>query len=511
MQYENTTPVSAHANNELRSGHPEMNGLQPRSAGEASQSHPRPQVAADGQDMSRPQYGPNPANTSQSQQSYPGSQQQHQHHQQQQSQWPHHHVSAAPPVSNTAHQQQTPSTQHQVTYSQDNLPRLSELSGPDQQAILNQPSSSGQGVMQQPQQQNTQQRQEYTMTAQREMARPASQAQSAGPTSAPTTWQQPPPQSSAVQQNQPSNTQQHNPPHPPPQHHVHPQSSQPNHPHQHQYPPQAQQDYSARPSPYPPRIDTNQSQYNQSGPRLNTANTANTASASYSSYEAKAGSKLFTTEDVERSRMLRGANYNYFDKTLHNERQRCANALLRYNNACQLGSGVSDQELQNMLLKVFIPKRDQTHSFLAANTLEGGLGPGVKIEPGFRCTYGYNIRIYDNVFIGENTRIDDSAKVEIGSRTWVGANVTILTNEVSKETQNRKGTDGQPCYANSVYIGSEVVIGTGAVILPGRRLGKGSTVEPFAVVKSDLADYETQKVYEGPRMGFGPGYSGMMG
>lgn len=199
--------------------------------------------------------------------------------------------------------------------------------------------------------------------------------------------------------------------------------------------------------------------------------------------------------------MLRGALYNYFDATLKNERQRCATALARYNKACQWGSGVSETELQAMLAKVFDPQLDYTHSFLAVCREKGCLGPGVKIEAGFRCTYGYNLRIYDNVFIGENTRIDDSAKVDIGPRTWIGSDVKILTNDVAKDMVQRKGTDGQQCSASAVSIGPEVVIGTGAVIFPGVKLGKGSTVEPFAVVKTDLADYVTQKVHVGAQMG----------
>lgn len=194
-------------------------------------------------------------------------------------------------------------------------------------------------------------------------------------------------------------------------------------------------------------------------------------------------------EDVERSKMLRGAPYNYFDATLRNERQRCANALLRYNNACQLASGVSDGELQNMLSKVFLPSKDSTHSFVASlKGHEGSLGPGVKIEPGFRCTYGYNIKIYDNVFIGENTRIDDSAKVDIGARTWIGAGVTILTNDVKLDGVMRKGTDGSMCSAQPVSIGCEVIVGAGAVIYPGVKVGKGSTIEPGAVVKRNMTD-----------------------
>lgn len=206
--------------------------------------------------------------------------------------------------------------------------------------------------------------------------------------------------------------------------------------------------------------------------------------------------------------MLRGAPYNYFDPTLKNERQRCANALLRYNNACQLGSGISETETQSMLMKVFDPKQDSTHSFAAPCRIEGHLGPGVKIEPGFRCTYGYNIRVFDNVFIGEHTRIDDSARVDIGARTWIGANVTILTNSPAHDMVQRKGTDGQQCCtASPVTIGSEVVIGAGAVIYPGVKLGRGSTIEPFAIVKVSLDDYDTQFAPLGQRSGvMGRGY-----
>jgi len=199
--------------------------------------------------------------------------------------------------------------------------------------------------------------------------------------------------------------------------------------------------------------------------------------------------------------MIRGANYSYFDPTLKNERQRCANALLRYNNACQLGSGVGEEAAQSMLAKVFNPLLDKTHAFIVAPRQEGLLGPGVVIEPGFRCTYGYNIRIYDNAFIGEHTRIDDSGRVEIGARTWIGANVTILTNDVAKDAIHRKGTDGQQCYTRGVVIGPQVIIGTGAVIYPGVHIGAHATIEPFAVVKNSVPEHVLQKAPTGAQSG----------
>lgn len=212
----------------------------------------------------------------------------------------------------------------------------------------------------------------------------------------------------------------------------------------------------------------------------------------------KSGAKTFTVEEVERSRMLRHTRFNYFDSTLKNERQRCAEALARYNNACMLRSGVTEQEAQNMLMKVFDPSLDLTHHPIAPCKEKGVLGPGVKIEGPFKCTYGYNLRIMDNVFIGENTRIDDSARVDIGARTWIGPNVTILTTDVSKDMVDRKGTEST-CYAAPVVIHPEVVIGSNAVIYPGVTLSRGSTVEPFALVRDSLGENQIQRAAVGPR------------
>lgn len=213
----------------------------------------------------------------------------------------------------------------------------------------------------------------------------------------------------------------------------------------------------------------------------------------------KSGAKTFTVEEVERSRMLRHSRYNHFDPTLQNERQRCERALERYNNACQLDSGLSEEDARNMLWKVVDPTRDNTHAFLAPCKERGLLSHGVKIEGPFRCTYGYNLKIMDNVYIGKNCNIDDAAKVEIGPRTWIGPNVTILTTDVGKDMVDRKGTGGA-WYASPVYIASEVVIGANAVIYPGVRLERGSTVEPFALVRESLPENQTQLAPVGGRM-----------
>jgi white-opaque regulator 2 len=212
----------------------------------------------------------------------------------------------------------------------------------------------------------------------------------------------------------------------------------------------------------------------------------------------KSGAKTFTVEEVERSRMLRNSRYNHFDPTLENDRQRCDRALARYNSACSIDSSLSAEDARTMLWKVFDPARDTTHKFDVLPRERGTLSHGVKIEAPFTCTYGYNLKVMDNVYIGKGTTIDDAGKVEIGARTWIGPNVTILTTDCSKDMVDRKGAAGS-WIASNVNIESEVVIGANALIYPGVRLGRGSTVEPGAVVKEPLGDNQVQRAADGKR------------
>lgn len=80
----------------------------------------------------------------------------------------------------------------------------------------------------------------------------------------------------------------------------------------------------------------------------------------------------------------------------------------------------------------------------------------------------------------------------------VGPNVTILTSDCSKDMVDRKGAAGK-WLAQTVIIESEVVIGANALIYPGVRLGRGSTVEPGAIVKEPLGDNQVHRAADGKR------------
>ena len=196
--------------------------------------------------------------------------------------------------------------------------------------------------------------------------------------------------------------------------------------------------------------------------------------------------------------MLRGAYFNFLDPMLENERQRCEEALDRYNNACKLRNAADAAHREKLLQKVFDPSLDSLHHPIVQCKEKGVLGPRVKIEAPFTCTYGYNITLRDDAFIGKNCNIDDAGAVDIGQRSWIGPNVTIMTTDVSKDMVDRKGWESR-WVAKPVYIGNEVIIGAGAVIYPGVHLAKGSTVEPFAIVKHSLGENQTQQAVMAPR------------
>lgn len=194
------------------------------------------------------------------------------------------------------------------------------------------------------------------------------------------------------------------------------------------------------------------------------------------------GAKVFNQEDVERSKMLRNAPYNYFDPTLENERRRCAEAIARYTRASNLYSGLREEAIHDILVKEFDPAEDTTHAFRSAFRVKGALGHGVKIEGPFTCRYGYNLHVMDDVHIERNCEIDDSGRFDIGRLAWIGPHVCILTSVPCKGLADDERSGAQRS-ARPVWIGPRVQIGARALIYPGVRLEEGTVVEPGAIVR----------------------------
>lgn len=113
----------------------------------------------------------------------------------------------------------------------------------------------------------------------------------------------------------------------------------------------------------------------------------------------------------------------------------------------------------------------------------GRVGANVHIRPPLYCDYGYNIEIGNNVFINFNTVMLDVVKIVIGDKTQIGSGVQILTADHPRDPRQRhKGLE----FGRPITIGSNVWIGSAAVILPGVTIGDSAVIGAGSIVTRDV-------------------------
>ena len=113
-------------------------------------------------------------------------------------------------------------------------------------------------------------------------------------------------------------------------------------------------------------------------------------------------------------------------------------------------------------------------------------GKDVNVEHGADFGTGHGIEIGDNSGIGVNSLI---GVVKIGKDVMMGPEVMIITKNhlYSDLTKPMRLQESEtPC---PVIIEDDVWIGARAIILPGRRIGKGAIVGAGAVVTKDVPAY----------------------
>ena len=86
-----------------------------------------------------------------------------------------------------------------------------------------------------------------------------------------------------------------------------------------------------------------------------------------------------------------------------------------------------------------------------------------------------------NVFINFNATIIDTCKVSIGDRTLLAPNVSLFSGTHPLDPGVRNGTNG-PEMGGEIVIEEDCWIGGNVTILPGIRIGMGSTVGAASVV-----------------------------
>jgi maltose O-acetyltransferase len=163
----------------------------------------------------------------------------------------------------------------------------------------------------------------------------------------------------------------------------------------------------------------------------------------------------------EREKMIAGELYDALEPELVKARDR-ARDLCQVLNATR----ESDREIRRKLLRQIFGKGGDT----------------VWMQPPFFCDYGTNIEVGERVFFNFNCTVLDVCKVTIGEYSQFGSGVQILTplHPLSAELR-RKQEYGAP-----VSIGSDVWVGSGAIILPGVTIGSRTVIGAGSIVTRDL-------------------------
>ncbi|MCP4628741.1 MAG: sugar O-acetyltransferase [bacterium] len=165
---------------------------------------------------------------------------------------------------------------------------------------------------------------------------------------------------------------------------------------------------------------------------------------------------------TEREKMLAGEMYDAADLQLIEERRRARDLCKNLNE-----SHDGEQALRESIIR----------------ELFGEAGDAIWIEPPFYCDYGSNIALGSKVFFNFNCVILDPAPVTIGSNVMFGPAVQICTaTHPMSASERRTGRE----FALPVAIGSDVWIGSEAIICPGIRVGSQSVIGAGSVVTRDI-------------------------
>lgn len=115
-------------------------------------------------------------------------------------------------------------------------------------------------------------------------------------------------------------------------------------------------------------------------------------------------------------------------------------------------------------------------------TLTAGMMPGLDLGPSTVLTLG------DGVVLGRGSHVIADTTVTIGSDTYCGPYVYITSTNHSYDDPGTPIGKQWP-RVEPVAIGPGCWLGTGAVILPGARLGRNVVVAAGSVVRGEVPDH----------------------
>jgi acetyltransferase-like isoleucine patch superfamily enzyme len=117
------------------------------------------------------------------------------------------------------------------------------------------------------------------------------------------------------------------------------------------------------------------------------------------------------------------------------------------------------------------------------------IGNGVTVDDFTKITVHPNstLKIGRNVYISFNSIISSNCNVEIGNDSLIAHFVTILdTNHVYEN--NKLNINQQGGISKPIYIGDDVWVAAGTIVLPGVVVGSHSILAANSVVNKDVQE-----------------------
>jgi len=168
---------------------------------------------------------------------------------------------------------------------------------------------------------------------------------------------------------------------------------------------------------------------------------------------------------------------------------------LPYPSSIRVGLQVMRAKIISMYESVSIGNSVRIHrQFYSPTAIAMCLGDGVEIKEDVRVGRDGDAERTGSLSIGRGTlvlsgsRIDCSGDVYIGEASHIGRNCQIISHSHDTSDSTVPVLEA-PVRSCSVTIGSDVMIYSDVVILPGVSIGDGAVVAIRSVVTGDVAPY----------------------
>ena len=113
-------------------------------------------------------------------------------------------------------------------------------------------------------------------------------------------------------------------------------------------------------------------------------------------------------------------------------------------------------------------------------------GDNCYIELPLRANWGgRHVHFGSGIYANSNLTLVDDGHIYVGDKVMFGPNVTVATanHPIDPELRSRALQ-----YNKDVYIGENVWIGAGVIIVPGVRIGKNSVIGAGSIVTKDVPE-----------------------